>query len=74
MLRSTQVLALSSLLVTSVCAFAQSNPQSLEGMWSDPPATPEDFVCFGFCTQMGIGYLDTLLDDPKNDDRSFDEL
>jgi len=43
-------------------------------MWSDPPATPEDFICFGFCTQMGIDYIDALLADPKNDDRSFGEL
>ena len=74
MLRSACALALSGLLAMSVCALAQSGPHSLEGMWSDPPATPQDFVCFGFCTQWGIDYLEALLDDPKNDDRTFDEL
>ena len=43
-------------------------------MWSDPPANPDDFICFGFCTQMGIDYINALLNDPKNDDRSFAEL
>jgi hypothetical protein len=46
----------------------------LEGMWSDPPANAADFICFAFCTQMGIDYLNALLDDPANDDRPFQEL
>jgi hypothetical protein len=43
-------------------------------MWSDPPVNPADFICLGFCTQMGIDYINALVDDPKNDDRPFGEL
>jgi hypothetical protein len=53
---------------------AQSTERSLEGMWSDPPVNPEDFLCFGFCTDMGIAHIDALLDDPANDDRPYSEL
>lgn len=75
MIRSTCAFALSAFLVTSSASvFAQSALQSLEGMWSDPPVTPEDDICRAYCTQMLIDYLDSLLSDPENDDRSFVEL
>ena len=43
-------------------------------MWSDPPATPEDWFCAGWCTDVGVEQLTAMLDDPANDVRSFDEL
>jgi len=55
-------------------AESQVSPSGLEGMWSDPPVNPSDFICFGFCTQMGIDHINALLQDPANDDRSFQEL
>jgi hypothetical protein len=61
-----------ALAASSTTAVAQSS--SLEGMWSDPPATPEDASCFSFCTQVELDYLAALLADPKNDDRGFGEL
>jgi hypothetical protein len=45
-----------------------------EGMWSDPPATAEDWFCAGFCTDTGLERLNALLDDPANDSRPFDAL
>jgi hypothetical protein len=56
-------------LPLSVCA--QSPAKSLEGMWSDPPVTPEGFICGSFCTQGGLDHLEALLTDPKNDNRPF---
>lgn len=46
----------------------------LSGMWSDPPASAVDQFCFITCTEAGITYLNTLLDDPANDTRPFNEL
>lgn len=43
-------------------------------MWSDPPATPDEMLCFAFCTDWGIAYMNSLLDDPANDARSYFEL
>jgi hypothetical protein len=43
-------------------------------MWSDPPATAEDWFCSGWCTDTGLQRLNTLLDDPANDTRPFDAL
>jgi hypothetical protein len=68
-----------SLLVVALFASvpAPSNPQSsssFEGMWSDPPATAEDWFCSGWCTDTGLQRLNTLLDDPANDTRPFDAL
>lgn len=65
-----------SLLILSPpgTARAQDARQGLEGMWSDPPANPSDFLCFGWCTDMGIAYVESLIDDPANDDRPFLEL
>jgi hypothetical protein len=75
MTRSARACILSAFLATSsTSVFAQSGPQSLEGMWSDPPFTPEDDLCRSYCTQMGLDYLDALLSNPEYDDRSFAEL
>ena len=46
----------------------------LQGMWSDPPTTAVDMFCFVGCTDEGIAHLNALLDDPANDDRSFEQL
>jgi hypothetical protein len=51
-----------------------SPPAKIEGMWSDPPATPEGALCFFSCTDVAIARLNALLDDPKNDARPFPEL
>src|SRR5690348_5238352 len=68
--------ALIFILITFVTTsvFAQSSASKLEGMWSDPPATPVGSFCFFLCTDPGIERLNTLLDDPKNDARPFAEL
>ena len=74
-LRITCAFAICTFAVTAsdfVCA--QSGPQSLDGMWSDPPLDPVDFFCAGVCTQAGIDRLNALLDDPSNDDRPLAEL
>ena len=51
-----------ALITPPVSAFAQSAAQSLEGMWSDPPATPEDMMCFFWCTDTALERLEALLD------------
>jgi hypothetical protein len=43
-------------------------------MWSDPPATAEDWFCSGWCTDTGLERLNALLDDPANDARPYDVL
>ena len=53
---------------------AQDSRPDFEGMWSDPPNVAVDAFCFVFCTEVGVDYLNALLDDPDNDDRSFGEL
>jgi hypothetical protein len=55
-------------------ASAQQPGADLAGMWSDPPATPEDAFCFFSCADVGLEYLAKLLDDRANDDRPYREL
>jgi hypothetical protein len=43
-------------------------------MWSDPPASAVDQFCFITCTEVGITFLNALLDDPANDSRPYEEL
>jgi hypothetical protein len=64
------------LIVTALplAAGAQQPSKALSGMWSDPPSTPEDTFCFFSCTDVGLEYLDKLLDDRANDDRPYREL
>lgn len=62
------------LLTCIPSAQAQSPSSRLEGMWSDPPTTPEGLFCFFACTDAGIARLNALLDDPANDARPFQEL
>jgi hypothetical protein len=68
------LLALILLTGASASIDAQSPASRLEGMWSDPPTTPEGLFCFFACTDAGIGRLNALLDDPANDARPFQEL
>src|SRR5215467_15059416 len=66
------IFALVTFVARSVAA--QSRAQTLEGMWSDPPASTVGTFCFFFCTDAGIERLNLLLDDPKNDARPFTQL
>jgi hypothetical protein len=66
-------------LVLGACAPAPAEPPApspklIEGMWSDPPATPEGALCFFACTDEAVAHLNALLDDPANDARPFSEL
>jgi hypothetical protein len=63
------------IVLASVPATTRSqSSSSFEGMWSDPPATAEDWFCAGWCTDAGLEQLNVLLDDPANDARPFDVL
>ena len=62
------------LLALAGSARAQQTAPDFEGMWSDPPATPEEMLCFAFCTDWGIDYMNSLLDDPANDERMYFDL
>lgn len=55
-------------------AEAQTARPDFQGMWSDAPSTAVDVFCFITCTDAGIAYLNTLLDDPANDSRPYEEL
>ena len=73
-MRKNQLL-LSVLTTTfSAVSAAQELVPDLDGMWSDPPATPEEMLCFAFCTDWGMARMNSLLDNPANDDRSYFEL
>lgn len=71
-----RVILLGLLLLGSVPppAGAQTPASRLDGMWSDPPTTPEGLFCFFACTDTGLARLNALLDDPANDARAFEEL
>ena len=62
------------LLLCAATLYAQEPQSKLEGMWSDPPTTPEDIFCFFTCTDVGLEYLAGLLNDPANDARPYPEL
>ena len=68
------LLVLILLTCTPAAVDAQSPASRLEGMWSDPPTTPEGLFCFFACTDTGMARLNGLLDDPANDARPFQEL
>jgi len=55
-------------------ASAQRGQPDFSGLWSDPPPTLEYMICFDFCTDWGAAYLESLIDDPANDEKSFLEL
>ena len=62
------------LMLGSAHVGAQNARPDFTGMWSDPPNTAVGAFCSGWCTDVGIDYLNTLLDDPANDTRPFGEL
>ena len=68
------LLALVMLGCLPVPGRAQTPAAGLEGMWSDPPVTPEGLFCFVACTDTGLARLCALLDNPANDARPFQEL
>jgi hypothetical protein len=53
---------------------AAGQSASFEGMWSDPPNTPEDRFCGAYCTDAGLERLGAFLDDPANDARPYAAL
>lgn len=60
-----------------LCVAVPGAPQvstDLEGFWSTPPLTPEDYFCASYCTDAGLERLRTLLADPANDTRPYSEL
>jgi len=73
-MRRSAALLLVLLACLASSARAQSPAPGLEGMWSDPPTTPEGLFCFFACTDPGLARLNRLLDDPANDARPFQEL
>lgn len=71
------ILRLAALVLVLTLVALPTRAQSLSpfiGMWSDPPPTPEGELCTGYCTDVGLNRLAALLDDPKNDSRSFTDL
>jgi hypothetical protein len=72
--RGSRALPLVVALWLSSLASAQSQHLSLEGMWSDPPATPTGGLCAFYCADVAIDRLNALLDDPANDARPFTAL
>ena len=67
--------------LTSTTAQAQNNSADLAGVWKtsyvsldDPRWTLTDLACSGWCSLAAYRYLDDLLKDPKNNDRSIKEL
>ena len=61
-------------LAVGALAHAQQDVPDFEGMWSDPPITAEDMFCLFFCSDVGLDYLNSLLDDPDNNERPYGEL
>lgn len=61
-------------LAAATCFPTFAATPDLAGMWSDPPATAVDAFCFFLCTDAGIARLESLLDDPANDARTYQEL
>jgi len=71
----SKLLALMALLLfSSRMTIGQEQRLNLEGMWSDPQPDLIDSLCGSACTDVGVDQLNALLDDPANDDRSYDEL
>jgi len=62
-------------------ATAQTGIAAFESVWSGyitsqdhPVWLPEDFQCFLGCPKVSYDFLASLLDDPANDERPFEEL
>jgi hypothetical protein len=72
--RSVAVLLAIAAALSASPAAAQSPISSLEGMWSNPPATAVGAFCAFFCTDAGVDRLNALLDDPSNDSTPYPQL
>lgn len=81
----TITLALLSVTILPYClpnfALAQSDTAVFEGVWSGwlttqehPAWVAEDYTCFVGCPKVSYEHLTTLLDNPANDARPFNEL
>lgn len=73
-MKRLSVAVLAMLMLGSAQVGAQASHPDVTGMWSDAPSTAEDVFCFIVCTDVGIAFLNTLLDDPANDSRPFEDL
>ena len=70
------------LALVSMATLAQETQRAdIEGTWlgklitfDDPRWSLEDILCQGFCTVAAMEYIEDLLSDPANDDRSLPEL
>ena len=49
--------ALTAFGIAMVYSAGAQSSGTLDGMWSDPPDTPEDSFCFGYCTNAGLEKL-----------------
>jgi hypothetical protein len=78
MIRRLNCRALPLLLVGLAAVQAEEQEQTafgaFAGMWSDPPHTAEGMFCFAVCTDAGIALLNARLDDPANDEVSYQDL
>jgi len=55
-------------------ATAQGSLPNFEGMWSDPPVSPELSFCFVGCVLEAFEHFTALLDDPMHFDETYVEL
>lgn len=69
------------ILCASSANSSEGDRPDIDGVWFLPWHAPEDSrwrledaICKGHCSKVGLEYLTTLLDDPKNDDRSITAL
>src|SRR5687767_13889455 len=69
-----QRVAVCTMVAMALASVAHAQSKSFEGMWSDPPNTPEDQFCSGWCLDAGLERLNALLDDPKNDSTPVRQL
>lgn len=74
-------LALLSVAILPCLAFAQADTAPFEGVWSGwlttqehPAWVAEDYSCFVGCPKASYEHLASLLDNPANDARPFNEL
>ena len=74
-MRVVAVLLCCGLACSPTAARAQSAAgRNLEGMWSDPPTTILGRFCAFWCTDEGVTFLNSLVDNPANDARPFADL
>ena len=69
------------ILCASSANSSEADRPDIDGVWfvpwhspTDPRWRLEDAICKGHCSKVGFEYLQALLDDPKNDDKSITTL